>query len=206
MIIALDGPAGAGKTTIGHALARHFRCKFINTGAMYRAVALALQRSFPLEEITLHVGEEGQVIVNGQSLGDALYERDLDQYASHIARRPEVRNKLIALQRELTHDSNVVMEGRDIGTVVLPDADVKLYVDAPILERARRRLHQRPGASLEEVLKELKDRDQRDQGFGRLSPAPDAVMLKTAGKTPEESTAQALQLVKEVLEKSKRAP
>lgn len=202
MIIAIDGPAGAGKTTIGRALARHFHCRFINTGAMYRAVAWALQRGLQLDELALHIDKQGRVIVNGQAVEeDKLYQLDLDELASNIARRLEVRAKLIALQRELARDGNVVMEGRDIGTVVLPDADVKLYIDAPTRERARRRLSQRLGASLEEILKELEDRDQRDQGFGRLSPAPDAVMLKTAGKTPEESIAQALQVVKEVLGK-----
>ncbi|OGF53188.1 MAG: cytidylate kinase [Candidatus Fraserbacteria bacterium RBG_16_55_9] len=207
MIIAIDGPAGAGKTTIGRALARYFRCKFINTGAMYRAVAWALQQGAQLEETELNVDEQGRLIVDGQVLHeDKLYRLELDEFASKIARRPEVRVKLIALQRELAKESNVVMEGRDIGTVVLPHADVKLYIDAPIRERARRRLHQRPRTSLEEILKELEDRDQRDQGFGRLSPAPDAVMLTTAGKTPEESIAQALQVVREALGRKTSMP
>jgi cytidylate kinase len=198
MIIAIDGPAGAGKTTIGQALAKHFGCRFINTGAMYRAVAWALRRGVTLEEITLQVDRAGRVIVNGESLGNELYERDLDQWASQVARRPDVREKLIALQQEMAHDGNVVMEGRDIGTVVLPHADVKLYVDAPVDERARRRLAQRSNLSLEEMLQELKERDVRDRGFGRLSPAPDAVALNTEGKSPEESIAQAIHLVNEM--------
>ena len=199
MIIAIDGPAGAGKTTIGRALARHFHGKFINTGAMYRAVAWALQQGFSLEQITLRGDEKGRVIVNGQLLDDELYQRDLDQSASQIARRPDVRKKLIALQRELARDGDVVMEGRDIGTVVLPEADVKLYIDAPIRERAHRRHRQRPSPSLEEILKELEERDQRDQGFGRLSPPSDAVVLPTGGKTSEESITQAISLVQKIL-------
>ncbi len=195
MIIAIDGPAGAGKTTIGKALARRFRCRFINTGAMYRAVAWALQHGFQLDEITLQL-QEGRVSINGRLLKDELYSSWLDQLASKIARRPEVRKKLIALQRELAREGNVVMEGRDIGTVVLPDADIKLYVDASVSERAHRRLRQRPGASFEEILNEVKDRDRRDQGFGRLSPAPDAVVLNTAGKTPEESIAEAIRVTR----------
>jgi cytidylate kinase len=205
MIIAIDGPAGAGKTTVGKALAKHFRCRFINTGAMYRAVAWAFQQGFTLEEITLQVDEEGRVIVNGELLEEELYERKLDQLASEVSRRPEVRKQLISLQRELAHGSHVVMEGRDIGTIVLPDADVKLYIDADIGERAHRRLSERAGDSFEQILNELEERDRRDQGFGRLAPSADAIRLDTTGKTVEESFAAALQMVEKVLAAKQRS-
>ncbi len=202
MKIALDGKAGAGKTTIGKALAKHFHCTFINTGLMYRAVAWALQQGSSLEEIKLHLVEEGRILVNAQHLEeDQLYQRKLDQLASQIARRKEVRAHLIALQRQWAKEDGVVMEGRDIGTVVLPDADVKLYVEASLEERARRRTLQRPGTSFEEILKGLRERDRRDQGFGRLLPAPDALILSTDGKTPEESIAEAIRLIEGSLQR-----
>lgn len=199
IVIAIDGPAASGKTTIGKALAHHFKLRFINTGVMYRAVAWALKQGLKLEEIKLEVDDQSRVSVNGQMLGEELYQRELDRLASKCARNPKIRAKLIGLQRELARPGNVVMEGRDIGTVVLPDADIKIYVDAPVKERARRRALQRPDASFEEILRELLERDRRDRGFGRLSPAPEALRLKTGSKTLEESIAEAISLVEESL-------
>jgi cytidylate kinase len=200
MKIAIDGPAAAGKTTIGKALAEHFRLKFVNTGTMYRAAAWALKQGLKLEGLKLSVDKQGRVLIEGRILSDAeLYNREIDHLASELARRPEVRAQLITLQREIARQGGVVMEGRDIGTVVMPDADIKLYIDAPLEERARRRQHQRPNTPLAELIAELKERDQRDRGFGRLTPTPDTIILKTAGKTPQESIAQAIGLVEETL-------
>ena len=200
MKIAIDGPAGAGKTTIGKALAKRFGLRFINTGAMYRAAAWALQHGFSPEKIQISLDERGQIVVDGHTLGEAeLYTRELDQLASEVARRLEVRRRLIELQRQIAQQGNVVMEGRDIGTVVMPDADVKLFITASLEERAKRRIRERPDASYEQMLKELKERDERDRGFGRLVPAPDAIVLNTDGKRPEESIAEAIRLVEQAL-------
>ncbi len=200
MKIAIDGPAGAGKTTIGKALAQRFGLRFINTGAMYRAVAWALQHGFPLDDVQISLDEQGQIVVDGHTLSEAeLYTRELDRLASEAARRPEVRRRLIELQRQIAQRGDVVMEGRDIGTVVMPDAEVKLFITASLEERAKRRVHERPDASYEQMLKELRERDERDRGFGRLVPAPDAIVLSTDGKAPEESIAEAIRLIEPAL-------
>jgi len=203
MRIAIDGPAAAGKTTIGKALAEHFHLRFINTGTMYRAAAWAIKQGLKLDELKLSIDEQGRVLIEGRVLSDAeLHNLEMDRLSSELARRPEVRMRLISLQRGLARRDNVVMEGRDIGTVVMPDADVKLYIDAPLEERARRRKLQRPNTPLSKLIDELRERDRRDRGFGRLSPAPEAIILKTAGKTPQESIAQAIELVEQALRKS----
>jgi cytidylate kinase len=200
MKIAIDGPAGAGKTTIGKALAQRFELRFINTGAMYRAVAWALQHGFSPEKIQISLDEQGQIVVDGRTLGEAeLYTRELDQLASEVACRPEVRRRLIELQQQIAQQGDVVMEGRDIGTVVMPDAEVKLFITASLEERAKRRVHERPDASYKQVLKELEERDERDRGFGRLVPAPEAIILCTDGKSPEESIAEAIHLIEQAL-------
>ncbi len=200
--IAIDGPAGAGKTTLGKALAERFGLRFVNTGLLYRAVAWALQKGYPLNTLQLTLDERGRPVVDGHALPEAeLQTRELDRLSSEVARRPEVRARLVELQRSLARrgDGGVVMEGRDIGTVVLPDADVKLFVTAAPEERARRRARERPGASFEQMLKELKERDERDRGFGRLVPAADAIVLDTTGKTPEETVEEAVRLVERAL-------
>lgn len=194
--IAIDGPAGSGKTTVGRRLARALGFRFINTGAMYRAVAWGLARGLPLEEMELELRDE-RVLLNGEEVTRALYTEELDQSASVVARDPRVREFLIERQRALAQGQDVVMEGRDIGTVVLPEAEVKLFLIASLKERARRRAHER-GGSPEEHLRELRERDERDRGFGRLEPAPDAVIIDTEGLTVEEVVERALEAVARV--------
>ena len=195
--VAIDGPAGSGKTTVGRQLARELGFSFINTGAMYRAVAWGLARGLRLEEMDIAFNDE-RVLLNGEDITERLYNEELDQRASLAARDPQVRSFLIERQRELARGKDVVMEGRDIGTIVLPEAEVKIYLDASLQERARRRCRER-GGSLEEIEQELRERDERDRGFGRLAPPPDAVIIHTDGLSIEQVVGKALKAVRRVL-------
>ncbi|MDW8110271.1 MAG: (d)CMP kinase [Candidatus Bipolaricaulota bacterium] len=204
MQIAIDGPAGSGKTSVARALAQHFGCLFVNTGAMYRAVALALSQGLSLSEIQIEVRPDERIFLNGQDVTEKLYTPEMDELASQTATRPEVRAFLIAQQRALAQNRDVVMEGRDIGSVVLPNADVKLYLDASPEERARRRCQERPGLAYDEVLAQLRARDARDgQGFGRLQITPDTLIIHTDGRTLDEITAEAIQAVEAALHRRK---
>lgn len=204
MQIAIDGPAGSGKTSVARALARRFGCLFVNTGAMYRAVALGLSRGLKLPHIQIEVRLDERIFLNGEDVTEKLYTPKMDELASHVAARPKVREFLIAQQRALAQNRDVVMEGRDIGSVVLPHADVKLYLDASVEERARRRCHERPGQSYEEVLAQMRERDTRDsQGFGRLQVTPDTVIIRTDGRTLEDVIAEAVRVVEAALHRRK---
>ena len=191
--VAIDGPAGSGKTSVGRRLAAALGFRFISTGAMYRAVAWGLRRGLPLEAMEIEL-RDGRVLFNGEDITEELYTEEIDQLTSEIARDPAVRQFLIKKQRALAQGQDVVMEGRDIGTVVLPDADVKLFLKASPAERARRRATER-GSTPEEMLQEIAERDARDQGFGRLVPAPDAIVIDTENLSLEEVVARALAAV-----------
>lgn len=199
MKIAIDGPAGSGKTTLGRRLAKELGFQFINTGAMYRAVAWGLRQGLKLEEMRLDLSSEGErVLLNGRDITDELYNEELDRLSSEAARDPRVRAFLIEKQRELAEGRDVVMEGRDIGRVVLPEAEVKIFLEASLKERARRRFLER-GGSLEEIEREIAERDRRDRGFGRLEPAPDALVISTDGLSIEEVVKRALEWVRRAL-------
>lgn len=179
MKIAVDGVAGVGKSTIARLLAERLGVLYVNTGAMYRAVAWGERHGLSLDDMRIRVQAES-VWVNDRDVTDELYNAAIDQRASQLATQPRVRRKLIALQRQIAREHDVVMEGRDIGSVVLPDADLKLYLTASVEERARRRSLQR-GVREADVREELLERDLRDgQGFGRTA-AEDAVWLDTEG-------------------------
>ncbi len=202
MQIAIDGPAGSGKTSVARALAKRFGCLLVNTGAMYRAVALALSHGLKLSEIQLEIRPNERVFLNGEDVTEQLYTPEIDELASQVAARSEVREFLIEQQRVLAQNRDVVMEGRDIGSVVLPNADVKLYLDASLEERARRRCHERPGLSYDEVLAQLRARDARDgQGFGRLQITPNTVIIRTDGRTLNDVIAEAIQAVEAALQR-----
>ena len=201
--IAIDGPAGSGKTTVGRRLARELGFQFINTGSMYRAVAWGLARGLKLEEMEIDFEDE-RVLLNGEDVTERLYNEELDRRASLAARDPGVRSFLIRRQQELAEGRDVVMEGRDIGRVVLPEAEVKLFLTASAEERACRRARER-GGSPQEHLQELRERDERDRGFGRLEPAPDAVIIDTEGLTVEEVVERALEAVRRARASGARA-
>ena len=199
MQVAIDGPAASGKTSLGRAIASHFRFMFVETGKMYRAVALGLDRGLSLDEIEVTMNNAGRILLNGEDVSDILHTPRLDQGSSRVATRPEVRELLVRLQREIAQGRDVVMEGRDIGTVVLPNADVKIFLDASAEERAHRRANERHETQVDETLREIISRDTRDQTrtIAPLNPASDAIIIRTDNKSLAEVASEAIALVEE---------
>lgn len=214
MIIAIDGPSGAGKGTVARGVAARLGYRHIDTGAMYRAVAWkALADGVDLNDesassavaaaAAIEVGD-GVVRVDGRDVAQAIRTPEIDEAASIVARQPRVREILIASQRELGRAGRVVMEGRDIGTVVFPQADVKIYLDASPAERARRRAHDpahtasRVGAAVRDVAAALEARDRTDstRAASPLAKAPDAVDIDTTGLSVEEVIERVVALAK----------
>ena len=204
MVIAIDGPAGAGKSSVARAVAARLGFTYLDTGAMYRAVAFATrQRQRPpaevAREIRIEVGD--RVTIDGEDVTDAIRTPQVSEDASHVAGDPEVREALVAEQQRLMADGDWVAEGRDIALVVAPDAEVKVFLTATPEERARRRAAQL-GGDVQTILREQTMRDERDNTPGRstLEPAPDAVPVDTTGLTLDEVVAQIATLVVEARE------
>lgn len=217
LVIAIDGPSGVGKSTISQALAERLDCRYIDTGAMYRAVALlARARAVPPDdplglaglgkdmEIEFIVTEEGSgVMLDGEDVTLSLRLPGVSEEASRLSRFPEVREVLVEKQRELGRQAKVVMEGRDIGTVVLPEADLKVFLDAEPEERARRRYlqWQEKGIEVEQerLTREILSRDQRDKTrkVAPLVPAGDAAVIDTTRLAPGQVLDRILALLSE---------
>lgn len=213
MIIAIDGPSGAGKGTVARAVARALHYRHVDTGAMYRAVAwAALNRHVPLDAEEAVAGlaarstievEPARVAIDGVDVTQAIRTPAIDRAAAMVARIPAVRAVLVARQRALGASGSIVMEGRDIGTTVFPEAHVKIYLDADPAERARRRAHdpahQVEGASLAAVATAIAERDAIDRGrvASPLSIAPDAILLDTTHLSIDEVVARVLALARE---------
>jgi cytidylate kinase len=184
VLVAIDGPAGAGKSTVARAVARALGFTYLDTGAMYRSAALA----WPRDPATLDIGFDGdRVLLDGEDVSGAIRTPQISEKASEIAARPEVREALVAKPRALIDGGAWVAEGRDIATVVAPDAEVKVYLTASPQERARRRAAEL-GADPGVIARELALRDERDSGHGRttLEAAPGATPLDTTGLSIDE--------------------
>ena len=212
--VGIDGPAGAGKSTIAKRVAKEKGFIYVDTGAMYRALALYfLEQGIRADETDrmteavsgAEVGiqyENGiqQVYLNGRNVTGRLREEAVGNMASKSSAIPEVRQKLLELQRELAKTEDVVMDGRDIGTCVLPDADVKIFLTASVETRARRRYEELKEkgipCSLDEIAKDIQERDERDmtRKTAPLKQAEDAVLVDSSNLTVEEVTARIIEL------------
>ena len=204
--IAIDGPAGAGKSTIAKRVAKRTGAIYVDTGAMYRAMALFLTRNGISADDAASIAvkcnkadisiryEDGEqiVLLNGENVNEFLRTEEVSQMASRSSAVPEVRAHLLDLQKNLAEAYDVVMDGRDIGTVILPDAQVKIFLTASAEKRARRRcdelLQKGENVSYEEVLSEIRERDARDSGreTAPLIQAPGAVLVDSSDLTIEE--------------------
>ena len=215
--VAIDGPSGAGKSTISRAAAMKLGLVYIDTGAMYRAAALfCLRQGIDIKKdpdgaaaavdtirIDIDYQEDGQhIYLNGEDVSEEIRTPEVSMGASNVSAIGEVREKLVSLQQSLASSKNVVMDGRDIGTKVLPDAQVKIFLTASVEDRAERRFNELAAkgksVTFEAVLKDIIKRDKNDEtrAVSPLKPAQDSILLDTSGCTFEE----ALQAVLDIIE------
>jgi CMP/dCMP kinase len=208
-IIAIDGPAGAGKSTIARRVAARLGYTYIDTGAMYRAIALwasrlkigdsdALRLSHLAEAAEIDLDSSGRVILNGEDVSDAIRTPEISSAASKVAAIGAVRSALVLKQQQMGAVRNVVMEGRDIGTVVFPEARVKIFLDADPAERVRRRSSDQPEIAAAELAAQIAERDTRDRERAEspLMQAPDAVYLNSTGLTKDQVEEEILRVVR----------
>ncbi len=216
--VAIDGPAGAGKSTIAKAAAAKMHLVYIDTGAMFRAIGLGCIRAglnpntdiekiiemLPSMKINISHGENGQeIFLNGENVSAEIRMPQVSVAASDVSKIPEVRQKLLMLQREIAQKTDVIMDGRDIGTVVLPDAKLKIFLTASVEERAMRRYRELVEKGVEcnfdEVKADMEYRDKNDsqREIAPLKPAEDGVIVDTTGKNLQESVDMVLELINE---------
>ena len=219
--IAIDGPSGAGKSTVAKALAKKLGIVYVDTGALYRTIGYAaIERGVGTKDAdglaamlpNIHIDvkyEDGVqcVYLNGENLGDRIRRPEISMAASDVSSVPVVRAFLLDTQRDIARRNSVVMDGRDIGTVILPDADVKIFMVASPEARALRRTKELEEkgmpVSYEDVLREMKERDAQDSGraIAPAIPAPDAIHLDNSGMSVEESVQAVIDLIAPVLHK-----
>lgn len=220
-IVAIDGPAGVGKGTIANLVAEKFGFLNVDTGAMYRSVTLAMLRQNIgideeekieklLSEITIELKEENGeevVLLNGEDVSEAIRTKEVNAFISGVSALKLVRSKMVVLQRRIAEGQNVVMEGRDIGSTVFPNADVKIYLDATVEERANRRLRQNKEKgiemSYEEVLESVKKRDLIDstREVSPLRKADDAILIDCTELSQDELSNKVFEIIEEKMKK-----
>ena len=218
--IAIDGPSGSGKSTLAKGLAAALGYIYIDTGALYRAIGLFAARHgvsaespedvvplLPLMDLQMRLENGGNAVyLDGVRLGEEIRTSSASHYASQVSKVPEVRAFLLETQRNIARTNNVIMDGRDIGTVILPDAQVKLYMEASPQQRAKRRLLEllAKGEQIteEQVLADILRRDANDSGrdIAPAKPAEDAIFLDNSLLTPAETVGAALAIIREKLE------
>lgn len=215
--VAIDGPSGAGKSTLAKAVAAKLDILYVDTGAIYRTIGCYVKEKgvhprdneavialLPEIHIEMRYAEDGlqHMILNGKDVTTEIRQNEISQYASDVSAIPEVRTFLLEMQRQFARENSVIMDGRDIGTVVLPDAEVKVFLTAPLAERARRRfveLEQRgTPRPYEDVLREMEQRDYNDshRAAAPLRQAEDAVLLDTGELNFDESLAALLSIIR----------
>lgn len=210
-IVAIDGPAGAGKSTVAKNVAARLGYTYIDTGAMYRAVGLKVserEKNFSeeilkevTEKIEIESDETGKIFANGEDVTKKIRTPEIGKFASDVSKFPFVRKKLTELQRKMAETKSVVMEGRDIGTEVFPNADFKIFLTADVAERARRRFEElrekNVAANLEEIEKDIAARDKQDseRKIAPLKKADDAILIDSTNLTIEEVTEKILSIV-----------
>ena len=219
--IAIDGPSGAGKSTISKILAKELGFIYVDTGAIYRTVGIYTYRkgvdptdaekvSALLPEIDIvikHINGDQRIFLNGEDVSEKIREHIISKYASDVSAIPEVRKFLLNTQREFAEKYNVIMDGRDIGTVVLPDAKIKIFLTATDEDRAKRRFEELRAKGqdvpFEKVLSDMRERDKNDssRATAPLMAAEDAIVADTTGNTLEQSIAQLKEIISERLEK-----
>ncbi len=213
--IAIDGPAGAGKSSLAKGLARCLGYTYIDTGALYRSVAYEvlcrnispndveqIKQILPEVKVSFkHVDGVQRVFVNGEDVSEKIRTNEISSAASIVSAIPEVRSFLLDLQRNIAKEQNIVMDGRDIGTVVLPDAAVKIFLTASAQDRAKRRFEEQKdtehAVSYEEILNSMLERDKNDseRDIAPLKPAADAILLDNSGFQPNETLDSVLKIV-----------
>ncbi|MCB2145869.1 MAG: (d)CMP kinase [Deltaproteobacteria bacterium] len=215
LLITIDGPAGAGKTTVSKMLAREMGYRYLDTGALYRAVAYEVRAAgirpdddSGLESICDHLRlslEENRLVSNGIDISDRIRSPEISMLASAVSARPVVRQALLDIQRKIGRDGGLVAEGRDMGTVVFPEADLKFFLDATVRQRALRRYEQYDkgnGQTLEQIEHDIRCRDENDSSrdIAPLKPADDAVNIDSTTMTARQVVDLMMARVRELLE------
>lgn len=215
--IAIDGPGGAGKSTVARAVAKQLGFIYVDTGAIYRAIGLKFVRTgksftneniisvLPGTELSLtHIDGEQHIIIDGEDVSSLIRTQEISSAASKVSAVPEVRAFLLDLQRDIARKNNVIMDGRDVGTVILPNAEVKIFLTATVEVRARRRHRELMAKGLEtpdtfeRVLKEVAERDKADseRATAPLKPAEDAVLVDTSDMDFEQSVQTVINIIR----------